>query len=532
MGANSLNFKRIFVLSAIFVAGLLTLLRTAWVGDDAMISMRCALNFTHGYGPTYNIDERVQAFTHPLWFFLMSAGAWISHGDVAGATYVLSFLCSLGLLFWLLREKYLNFWGAAVGCTALILSKAWVDYATSGLENPLAHLLLVDAALLGLKEQGKWTWRTQAIFFLLVGCVYLTRPDLVVVFLPLAGLIFWQGRKAPRDVLGAFVLGMLPVILWTAFSIYYYGFPLANTVYAKLGCGIPLGERFLQGCRYFDDSILRDPVTIPMILMGCFATARLSRVHAALVAGVGLYLVSVLTAGGDFMSGRFFTAPLVLSVVLLASASWKKERWLLLWSFVLLLGCFTLHKTLLSPKSYDDWNLKSLNHGIADERGYYYPAFGLWTNGVPRTRAWDLPTHVEHVVRDGNLGYDGFHFGPAIHFFDTVALADPLLARLPAAYKTNWRVGHFVRCMPEGFVESLWQNQNCLRDPELRAYYELIRTATRAPLNAPERWEAIWKLNSGAVKLSPRLWREFRYAPIFPPHLVYHPTSSGTHSSP
>ena len=45
---------------------------TAWVSDDAMISFRQILNFISGDGIVFNFGERVQAFTHPLWFFLLS----------------------------------------------------------------------------------------------------------------------------------------------------------------------------------------------------------------------------------------------------------------------------------------------------------------------------------------------------------------------------------------------------------------------------------------------------------------------------
>ena len=34
-------------------------------------------------------------------------------------------------------------WSAAVGVLTLVASSAFVDYSTSGLENPLTHLLLV-----------------------------------------------------------------------------------------------------------------------------------------------------------------------------------------------------------------------------------------------------------------------------------------------------------------------------------------------------------------------------------------------------
>ena len=47
-------------------------LRLAWLSDDAYITLRSVENFTHGYGAVYNVGERVQSFTHPLWMLLLS----------------------------------------------------------------------------------------------------------------------------------------------------------------------------------------------------------------------------------------------------------------------------------------------------------------------------------------------------------------------------------------------------------------------------------------------------------------------------
>ena len=45
---------------------------SSWISDDAQITFRQILNFLNGDGIVFNFGERVQAFTHPLWFFLLS----------------------------------------------------------------------------------------------------------------------------------------------------------------------------------------------------------------------------------------------------------------------------------------------------------------------------------------------------------------------------------------------------------------------------------------------------------------------------
>jgi hypothetical protein len=44
----------------------------AWMADDAFITLRTVDNFVAGHGLTWNVQERVQAYTHPLWMFLLS----------------------------------------------------------------------------------------------------------------------------------------------------------------------------------------------------------------------------------------------------------------------------------------------------------------------------------------------------------------------------------------------------------------------------------------------------------------------------
>ena len=45
----------------------------AWISDDAFITLRTIDNMLEGYGPRWNVIERVQTYTHPLWM-LLTAG--------------------------------------------------------------------------------------------------------------------------------------------------------------------------------------------------------------------------------------------------------------------------------------------------------------------------------------------------------------------------------------------------------------------------------------------------------------------------
>src|ERR1044072_5834284 len=65
----------IYLLTGVFFV---ILFRTAWVSDDAFITFRTVDNLLNGYGLRWNVVERVQSYTHPLWMFAIAAGHWIT----------------------------------------------------------------------------------------------------------------------------------------------------------------------------------------------------------------------------------------------------------------------------------------------------------------------------------------------------------------------------------------------------------------------------------------------------------------------
>ena len=98
------------LVSAIIFIYWIIQVRTAWISDDAAITLRTVLNFTHGFGPTFNIIERVQAYTHPLWFLIISFSSLIL-GNVFYAMFILSIGLSTLALGWLLYRVSNNYLG-------------------------------------------------------------------------------------------------------------------------------------------------------------------------------------------------------------------------------------------------------------------------------------------------------------------------------------------------------------------------------------------------------------------------------------
>src|SRR5687767_13040901 len=76
------------------VAFLVLLIRTAWLDDDAYITFRTVDNLLNGYGLRWNVGNRVQAYTHPLWMFATTGVAALT-GEVYYASILLSLVVSV-----------------------------------------------------------------------------------------------------------------------------------------------------------------------------------------------------------------------------------------------------------------------------------------------------------------------------------------------------------------------------------------------------------------------------------------------------
>jgi arabinofuranosyltransferase len=168
------------------------------------------------------------------------------------------------------------------------------------------------------------------------------------------------------------------------------------------------------------------------------------------------------------------------------------------------LGATASQLPLLSDSRFDDKGVKP--NGVVDERAMYFATRSLLraTRATfeepdwPRNRGpW--PARFNVLDTCGLLGDGGLGWGPYTHMLDTCGLADPLIARLPAVFNPNWRVGHYRRMIPAGYAESLAASDNQLADPQLREYYEHLRVITRsAPLLSRTRLRAIYRMNAGA----------------------------------
>jgi arabinofuranosyltransferase len=330
-------------------------------------------------------------------------------------------------------------------------------------------------------------------------CV-LTRMDTVLLIAPALAVAAMSAgvRRSIVPVLAA----STPLLAWLIFSIIYYGQPLPNTAYAKLGGGAPRFELVEQGFYFLFDSINRDPLTLTTIGAGVLAPFLVDRPRDRAVAlGIVLTLIYIVAIGGDFMSGRFLAAPFLCSVVLLTRTPWRLPRHLATVPALVLFGAVVSSQAdpLATDRTFHhDFQDRS---GTVDERRVYYQYTGLLNAGAGGADQHPWARHAKDVLASGDRatiwianGFFGLTLGPRVHVIDPIALSDMLLARLPA--EPDWRPGHFTRRVPTGYLETIASGENRIAEPGLAALYERVRLIVSGRLFSKARLQAIWRLNT------------------------------------
>jgi arabinofuranosyltransferase len=511
-GSRTLLAARIISIIAVGAASL----RFAWLSDDALITARSVLNLLHGYGPVFNIDERVMSYTHPLWFGLQALLGGVT-GDVILAPVLLG-VCLTVVAWFVVATSITSLARLALATLALLLSNAFVEYSSSGLENPLAYALLAGAVVtIGPAVQaapGTRPYLGAVLLGLLIAGILLTRLDLALLVLPPLALLAWYWRRQPRIIVTCAITMALPLFVWMLLALAYYGEVLPSTFPAKTNVDIPRTELLFTGFNYLMVTFRYDPVSL--VILACAAACAIvmsDRVLRAWMIGAAAYVAYIVWVGGDFMAGRFLAVPVFVAVAALATAPPGCYRRLLPRQaspsaplVAVLGGCAILvaigiGRSIVLTPDLPDWPRwdYGLAGGVADERGFYLAkARGLIQYmGAPRPRstefldvravpedwrpdiaqlrahadAWDPGVETGSIeVTCGGLGELAISTGPSVHWIDPCGLADRFLAGIP--YRSEgfaWRIGHFDRPLPEGYLQAVESGDPALvKDPVLR----------------------------------------------------------------
>lgn len=489
--------------ASVFVA--VVLLR-AWQGDDAFITWRTASHLLQGRGLSFNVGQRVQAFTSPLWLLVGTlCGALFDefYFSVLVVSALLAYATAARLL-WVLRGQLL---AQGVLVLTLLASPTAVDFSTSGLETPALMLL---SASLGLAVFSQRMGQIVLCFCLLFFC----RPD--AALLALFPLLWTFRQPLQRARLARFAaLGLLPIFVWEAFSLFYFGSLVPNTALAKLNSEVPRWEMLALGLHYAVDFARHEPWPAALVL----AAALTGLVHRGssgkvLAGSLLLHLAYVVWVGGDFMRGRFFVAPFWLSlawlVALCGSAPLRARRRATLAALVAAALSLLLPWAPVRRLAPDGLEALGRSGGVIWERAYYaretsllsvmgrlaekeQRGFVLYEKARPCA---ELPLGKGRFVLSMEVGYCGFMGGPKLTVLDAAALTDPFLSRVPFVPSSSWRVGHLVRQNLRHYAE-VRAGRRAFLDAGVAEAYGDVNLVTRGPLFSLGRVRAIFRLLAG-----------------------------------
>ncbi len=495
---NSKKHLTIAILSLILP--IIVILRTAWVSDDAYITFRVVENFVAGNGLVWNFGERTWVYTHPLWMLVISTFK-IFISDIYLLNIVLSIVITIAVIV-LIQKESKNVYLAVLVPVIYVFSKCLVDYSTSGLENPLSHLLVILAFISASKNKHFYT-----LFFSFL--LIFNRYDLLLLISPLIAITSYKLTKSIgwSNALKLLLLSASPFIVWELFAFLYYGFPIPNTAIAKLNTGIDGELIYSQGLSYTLDFIKNDSYSFILILIAAlFAIKSKQDWTIAAALGIIFYFLYIVSVGGDFMSGRFYSVltaiSLFLIVRLILEMNYGVFQLFILTALLTPLAMLNLDKTLFSDHSFASNTIPA--SGIADERAYYFQSTGLIrqegvNKGISHEWAYNGLEHTRNKQSINlicSIGFYGYH-APRVKIIEPFALSNRFLSRFPA--RKTWRVGHYERYIPIPYLktyttENLEHFKDALTIKEIE-YLALLKNIDTLPLFSVERLKTIYKLN-------------------------------------
>ncbi|WP_180013438.1 hypothetical protein [Acinetobacter sp. YH16031] len=495
---------------------------SAWVADDAYITFRTIENFHNGYGLRWNIDERVQSYTHPLWMLNLLIGKYIID-DLYYLVIILGFSYTLLTLYILyqLTKHHLSLFIL----TNLIFfsSKAVLDFSSSGLENSLSYFLisLFFYLVIKLKEQQYF----YLYLSLTLSAMFLNRMDLIITFLPLALYFFfyvpYQKNKLRTSIVMG-LIGFIPVIIWSSFSIYYYGSFFANSVIAKTNLGLPSTQLQIQGLKYLYANLIYDPFTSIFIYSILIYTIFSKKIFNKLLGiGLFLYLIYLINIGADYMYGRFLTTAFVTCLFIVVINNKKILN--RLFPLLIILSIFNLYQYTL--KDIKKFEINSTN--FTDERAFYYKTTGLLL--VVKNKNLPISDHFDETLTLFNepiskptilytMGFNGYIMSktyPEKHIVDLLALTDSFSAAHPMSYG-YWRIGHFYRAVNAEYLTSIEHKINAITLPEDRYVLDQVWLMSRAPLTDKKRLDAILNWHTGKTfNLAKKAFEKYPHEQIY-----------------
>jgi len=445
-----------------------------WVEEDAFLNFRIVDQIRAGHGPVFNVGQRVEVATSPLWLAMLTVGRTvvpfvrIEYLSIAGG------LALTGLGLWWVQAGAAKLWRVdatsrivPLGAVVIAALPASWEWATSGLENGLSlawigALMLVLATVARRDPPSLSVAKTIGVGVVL-GLGPLVRPDLTIM--SVTAIVAVLATRRPRGAPLAWLLGgffALPV-LSELFRVGYYGILVPNTALAK-DAG---GTYWSQGWNYLVDLVAPYWLWVPLLAVVAVAVVVLTRapgpslvVVLALPVAGALHALFIVKSGGDYLHARLLLPSVFALIAPFAAVRWHRR----LLVPVVVLGVWAVVALALLRPSIHQGFVPLTEHGVAEGRDLMTnltlpgrrPILAgdfIFTDGpvakrlqARGERALVINT-AKHPILDATpqrttlvslaSGISGYLAGPDVLVHEYNSLADPVGSHMPPNFDSS-----------------------------------------------------------------------------------------------
>ncbi|MGZ6317383.1 MAG: hypothetical protein ACXWNQ_08995 [Anaerolineales bacterium] len=461
--------------------------------DDAMISMRYAYNLAHGNGLVWNIGERVEGFTNPLWVGYMALVHLLPLPlsemslpiQITGAVLLAANLYFVRRIVECFTPSLLPML-AAVAFTAFYAPL--LSWGLLGMEVSLLALLLTVVIWMilrnGLEHFSPWPYVVLAVSTLV-------RFDMAVPYIVILAIL-WLVQKQYRRLHLMWGLGLLILFLGaqTLAREIYYGALLPNTYYLKVE-GWPFSLRILRGLYALVWFIYYTGWPLFLLPLSLYFYRRDWKVSLLLAVIAGQLAYSVYV-GGDAWEEHgganryiaiamplFFAAFAVTveahrqrAVAAFGSVRLAEIGSRLAWAAVFAIALLNFNLLLGDWKSIERWDLVRRPDYVAGSDHNLQIALALQQTTKPGASI--------AVVGAGTIPY----LLPDRTALDILGKADPVIAhekvRAPMSIEDvplmrpghmKWDYAHTFGQLKPDVIVSLWEGTNQQAAPYLKDYF-------------------------------------------------------------
>jgi arabinofuranosyltransferase len=453
---------------------------------DGFIYLHVVQNILAGHGPVFNQGHRVEAFTSPVWTFVLAALGFLTPFPLNWIAVVVGILLTVGGTALAIVSSSRLVHRAAprafllpLGAVAFVAVPVVWSLASMGLETGLSFFWIAACFALLVRWGRTGAERIPRFGLVVLGLGPLIRPELALDSIVFIGTLLWIDRSLQGW------RGRVRIVAWAAllpfayqiFRMGYYGVLVANTATAK-EASLP---RVGRGILYFSDFVAPYWLFIPALglLVGAYyplasALRRSQGNDRSLAALLALPIAGALNAGyiiamgGDYVHGRLLIAPFFAACVPVATVPLARKYLISLlvipWAIVCALslrsadGSHWNESPFILVTGYGNVAPAANLNEVSPGNSLWTPAPGVYAefgkSGIPqRLDVVPAPGIHSPVIATSWIGTEPYELGTNVQFLDLLGLADPLTAHLQLAHRGEFS-GH-EKPLPTPWIAAL-----------------------------------------------------------------------------